>query len=116
MTIGPIPRDDAGLHRLQESNAARAAGAVAPVTAAPAIGERPAEPVPLVGGSTGQTSKNNRRRNDRRRRQRRWARRAVLLDTRARHERRHGERRGSGADASSAPSRARPAWGVDVLA
>ncbi|MEK7322412.1 MAG: hypothetical protein AABZ84_04955 [Pseudomonadota bacterium] len=114
MTILPIPRDDAGLHRLQESNAARAAGTVAPVTATPSIEERPAEPASAASRPVEQSP--NRRRTDRRHQHRRWARRAVLLDTRAQRERRRGERRGAGDAGASDVNRARPARGLDVLA
>lgn len=114
MTIVPIPRDDAGLHRLQESNAARAAGAVAPVTAIPNLEKRPAEP---AAADRPRARQPNRRRTDRRHQQRRWARHAVLLDTRLQHERRRGERRGASDDAGVADaSRARPARRLDVLA
>ncbi len=90
MAIAPIPRDDAGIRRLQESNAARATGAVTPVSPTPRIEERAAEPAAPVGN----TAKQDRRLNDRRYDQRRQARRHVLLDTRDKQERRRKERRG----------------------
>ena len=104
MAIAPIPRDDAGIRRLQETNAARAAGTITPVSPTPRIEDRPAEPAPPVVGAPEQ----DRRRADRRARPRRRTQRGVLLDTRDKQERRHGERRGQ------AQGAARRRGGVDL--
>lgn len=87
--IHSLNRDDAGLQRLKETNASRAAGAVAQVNAPPVADERPAEAVPVVRARPQQ----ERRSGDRRQGQRRRTPQTVLLDTRQRHERRHQQRR-----------------------
>lgn len=102
----PITRDDTGTRRLQEANAIRAAAAVAPVGAVPAVDERAAEPVPAVTRRT--PPPQERRRGDRRRGDRRQARHSVLLDTRHQQDRRRQPRR-----AEDAEDRA-VATGIDV--
>jgi hypothetical protein len=86
-----LPRDDLGVLRLKEANAAKATTAVSSLTATPRVGSQPYH-IP----STPVAAPEERRRGERRRaRQRRGQGRhaAVLLDTRSRYERRTHERR-----------------------
>lgn len=86
-----LPRDDLGLLRLKDADAARAAAPVASLTAATRLGSQ-SPPTPSIPVAVPE----ERRRGDRRQgRQRRGQNRqtAVLLDTRSRYERRTRERR-----------------------
>lgn len=108
--IHPITRDDAGIQRLRESNAGRAAGVVTPVRATPVADERPAEVVPAAPRPA---SRQERRSGDRRRQQRRQSRHAVLLDTRQRQERRRQQRRRENEENSARSAADR--GGIDIL-
>lgn len=95
MMVINLPRDDLGILRLKEANAAKADAPVASLAATASIarvGSQPAVPMP----SSPVAAPVERRRGERRQvRQRRGQDRlaAVLLDTRSHYERRTQERR-----------------------
>ncbi len=90
MSVINLPRDDLGVLRLQEANAARSAMApVSPLTAGSRVSPQPS-PSPYLPV----TAPEERRRGERRLRQeRRGQHQQTLLDTRDHHERRTRERR-----------------------
>lgn len=103
MTVIHLPRDDQGLHRLREANAARSAPM--PVTgldASPRINPQPS-PGPYIPVAPSE----DRRRGERRQSQERRAQHLpTLLDTRDHYERRTHERRAQHPDsAGRSPSR-----------
>ena len=95
MTVINLTRDDLGVQRLREANTARAAAPLSSLTATSMVGPHlsPAHSIP-------RTAPEERRRGERRRQRprRNQARPAILLDTRAHHERRIHERRHHAAD------------------
>lgn len=108
MTVIYLPRDDVGVQRLQEANAARAAAPVSSLAAASTVGPQlsPAYTIP-------KTAPEERRRGERRRqrpRRSQASRTALLLDTRAHHERRIHERRHLSAEQERQPQ----PRGVDI--
>lgn len=89
MSVVNLPRDDLGLQRLGEANAARFVTMVAPLAAGVSVGSQ-TSPIP----ATPMPSPEERRHGERRRkRERRGRPQSTLLDTRSHHERRTQERR-----------------------
>jgi hypothetical protein len=87
-----LPRDDVGVLRLKEANAAKAAASVSSLAAAGGIGAQAYSPPPArPAGTPRERRRGDRRQGQERRDQDRRA--AVLLDTRSHHERRTQERR-----------------------
>ena len=91
MMVLNLPRDDLGVLRLQQSNAAKAYAPVASVTATTAAGSQPAPAHATPVAIPEERRHGERRRVHDRRGQGRQA--AVFLDTRSHHERRTHDRR-----------------------
>lgn len=105
-----LPRDDLGVLRLKEANAAKATAAVSSLSATPSIGSQashiPSAPAPSPEDE--ERRRGERRRTRQRRGQGRQA--AVLLDTRSHYERRTHERRHRSTD----PEQQYQPQGIDI--
>ena len=86
-----LPRDDLGVLRLKEANAAKTTAEVSSLTATPSVGSQ-ASYIPSAPAASPEERRRGERRKTRQRRgQDRQA--TVLLDTRSHYERRTHERR-----------------------
>jgi len=86
-----LPRDDLGVLRLKEANAAKATAAVSSLIATPGVGSQSSHMPSAPAASPEERRHGERRQTHQRRGQGRQA--AVLLDTRSHYERRTHERR-----------------------
>lgn len=91
-----LPRDDLGVLRLKEANAAKATAAVSSLSATPSVGSQASHIPSAPAASPEERRRGERRRAHQRRGQGRQA--AVLLDTRGHYERRTHERRHRSSD------------------
>jgi hypothetical protein len=91
MMVLNLPRDDLGVLRLQQSNAAKAYAPIASVAATTAAGYQPSPTLATPVVAPDERRHGERRQAHERRGQGRQA--AVLLDTRSHHERRTHDRR-----------------------
>jgi hypothetical protein len=91
-----LARDDVGLLRLKEANAAKATAAVSSLSATPSVGSQASHLPSTPAASPIERRRGERRRTQQRRGQGRQA--AMLLDTRSHYERRTHERRHTSTD------------------